>query len=211
MANPCKSKEEIAYEAIKHALRALRKRHLNEEGAHAPALSTPMASQGSKWKEKAKCLEVELLQCYKSQSQASEKLVAEIAESRASKALVQEKEIAIIYLQKELTEMRDQLSQSKMDLEEKIKALEVAVTENTELRAQLEQMSARTKNAEAENKTLVDRLMLEKMKEAEHLNEVNQLYDDMIVQLKVSDLEKLAREQVDGVVRQSEEGGANFF
>lgn len=48
MENPCKSKEEIANDAIKQALRALRKRHLNEEGAHAPAftaLSGPIASQ----------------------------------------------------------------------------------------------------------------------------------------------------------------------
>lgn len=48
MANPRKSKEEIANEAIKSALRALRKRHLNEEGAHTPAfdaLSRPIVSQ----------------------------------------------------------------------------------------------------------------------------------------------------------------------
>lgn len=31
--------EEVAIEAIKHALKALRKRHLLEEGAHAPALA----------------------------------------------------------------------------------------------------------------------------------------------------------------------------
>lgn len=40
--------EEIAVEAIKHSLRALKKRHLLEEGAHSPAfsaLSRPMLSQ----------------------------------------------------------------------------------------------------------------------------------------------------------------------
>lgn len=43
-----RSQDEIAMEAIKHALRALRKRHLLEEGAHAPAfiaLSRPLVSQ----------------------------------------------------------------------------------------------------------------------------------------------------------------------
>lgn len=48
MANPCKSKEEFANEAIKRALRSLRKRHLSEEGAHASAfaaLSRPIVSQ----------------------------------------------------------------------------------------------------------------------------------------------------------------------
>lgn len=47
-------------------------------------------------------------------------------------------------------------------------------------------------------------MMLEKMKNAEQLNEANQLYDDMIKQLKASGLEKLARQQIDGIVRQSE-------
>lgn len=44
----CRSQEEIAREAIKHALKALRKRHLLEEGAHAPAfiaLARPIAHQ----------------------------------------------------------------------------------------------------------------------------------------------------------------------
>lgn len=39
---------DAAMEAIKHALRALRKRHLVEEGAHSPAiiaLSRPIVSQ----------------------------------------------------------------------------------------------------------------------------------------------------------------------
>ncbi|XP_057435453.1 autophagy-related protein 16-like isoform X2 [Lotus japonicus] len=213
MENPCKSKEEIANDAIKQALRALRKRHLNEEGAHAlafAALSGPIASQGSEWKEKAESLEVELQQCYKAQSRVSEQLVVEIAESRALKSLIQEKETAMVDLQKELAEVRDDCSHLKMDLEEKTKALELIISENAELKAQLEQITIRAKNAEAENKTLVDRFMLEKMKDAERLNEVNQLYDDMIKRLKASGLEKLARQQVDGIVRQSEEG-ADFF
>lgn len=43
-----RSQDEIAREAIKHALKALRKRHLLEEGAHGPAfiaLSRPILSQ----------------------------------------------------------------------------------------------------------------------------------------------------------------------
>ena len=60
----------------------------------------------------------------------------------------------------------------KADLEEKIKALELVVSENEEIRAQLEQMTIKAKNAEAENKVLVDRWMLEKMKDADRLNEV---------------------------------------
>ncbi|TKY55287.1 tipD protein [Spatholobus suberectus] len=213
MAKAGKSQEEVASEAIKHALKALRKRHLLEEAAHTPAvlaLSRPIASQGSEWKEKAENLQVELQQCYKAQSRLSEQLVVEVAESRASKALVQEKENAVADLQKELTELRDECSQLKLDLEEKVKSLEVVVSENSELKAQLEQMTTKANKAEAENKMLIDRWMLEKMKDAERLNEANALYEDMVEKLKASGLEQLARQQVDGIVRQSEEG-AEFF
>lgn len=49
------SQEEIGLEAIKQALKALKKRHLLEEGAHAPAfiaLSRPIISQSGKRKQK---------------------------------------------------------------------------------------------------------------------------------------------------------------
>lgn len=65
-----------------------------------------MMSKGSEWKEKAENLELELQQCYKAQSRLSEQLVVEVAESRASKALLQEKEAAISNLQSELTQTR---------------------------------------------------------------------------------------------------------
>ncbi|OIW18309.1 hypothetical protein TanjilG_31449 [Lupinus angustifolius] len=214
MAKASMSHEEIANEAIKHALKALKKRHLLEEAAHAPAfeaLSRPFISQGSEWKEKAENLQVELQQCYKVQSRLSEQLVVEVADSRVSKALVQEKETAIADMQKELTEVREESSQLNLDLEQKIKELEVVVSENSELKAQLGKMTSIAKNAEAENKMLTDRWMLEKMKDAERLNEANALYEDMIQRLRASGLEQLAKQQVDGIVRRSEEGAELFL
>lgn len=77
---------------------------------------------------------------------------------------------------------RDECSQLKEDLEEKIKALELVLSENQELRAQLEEMTIKAKNAEAENKMLIDRWMLQKMQDAERLNEV--LYIIVIVVIK---------------------------
>ncbi|XP_039022567.1 autophagy-related protein 16-like [Hibiscus syriacus] len=207
------SQEEVARRAIKHALKALKKRHLVEEGAHAPAyiaLSRPIISQSSEWKEKAENLEMELQQCYKAQSRLSEQLVVEVAECRALKASLQEKETAMAEMEMELTQTRDECSQLKVDLEEKVRALELVLSEREELKAQLQQLTIRATNAEAENKKLVDRWMLQKMQDAERLNEANALCEDMIEQLKVSGLEKLAREQVDGIVRRSEEG-AEFF
>ena len=67
---------------------------------------------------------------------------------------------------------RDECSQLKDDLVEKIKGLELIVSENQELRHQLTEMTTKAKDAEAENKMLVDRWMLQKMQDAERLNEV---------------------------------------
>lgn len=57
-------------------------------------------------------------------------------------------------------------------LDEKTKSLELVTSENEELKRQLEETSLKTKNAEAENKMLVDRWMFKKLQDAEHLNEV---------------------------------------
>ncbi|KAG5230251.1 transducin family protein [Salix suchowensis] len=207
------SQEEIGREAIKQALKALKKRHLLEERAHAPALialSRPIISQGSEWKEKAENLEAELQQCYKAQSLLSNQLVVEVAESRAAKTSLQEKEAAITDLQNEVTQIRDECDQLKEDLEQKIKALELVISENHALKMQLEEMTLKAKNAEAENKMLIDRWMLQKMQDAERLNEANALYEEMIDRLKASGLESLARQQVDGIVRRNEDGAEYF-
>lgn len=66
----------------------------------------PFFFQGSEWKEKAEKLELELQQCYKAQSRLSEQLVVEVAEGRAAKALIQEKETAVANLEKEVTQLR---------------------------------------------------------------------------------------------------------
>ncbi|KAJ6688270.1 AUTOPHAGY-RELATED 16 ISOFORM F [Salix koriyanagi] len=207
------SQEEIGREAIKQALKALKKRHLLEERAHAPALialSRPIISQGSEWKEKAENLEAELQQCYKAQSLLSNQLVVEVAESRAAKTSLQEKEAAITDFQNEVTQIRDECDQLKEDLEQKIKALELVISENHALKTQLEEMTLKAKNAEAENKMLIDRWMLQKMQDAERLNEANALYEEMIDRLKASGLESLARQQVDGIVRRNEDGAEYF-
>ena len=68
--------------------------------------TTELIVKGSEWKEKAENLELELQQCYKAQSRLSDQLVVEVAESRASKALLQEKEATISDLQEKLTQTR---------------------------------------------------------------------------------------------------------
>ncbi|KAK4753007.1 hypothetical protein SAY87_021805 [Trapa incisa] len=205
--------EEAAKAAIKHALRALRKRHLLEEGAHAAALtalSRPFVAQGLEWKEKVERLEVELQQCYKAQSRLAEQLGTEVSESRSLKGSIQEKDLAIENLERTLTETRDECSRLTTELEKKTKAVELLLSENVEIKGQLEEMTLKAKRAEAENKILIDRWMLQKMQDAERLNEANALYEDMMERLKAKGLESLARQQVDGVVRRCEEGAEHF-
>lgn len=156
--------------------------------------------KGTEWKDKAETLETELQQCYKTQARLSEQLVVEVAESRASKALVQEKEALIPSLENELSLARfsfftsrklllkyckvfsrllelhlccrDECYRLTALLEEKTKALELLISENKELRVQYEEMRAKANNAEAENKALVDRWNIQKMEDSERLNEV---------------------------------------
>lgn len=66
----------------------------------------------------------------------------------------------------------DECSELKKQLDEKTKGLELLTSENHELKRQLEETSKKAKDAEAENKMLVDRWMLQKMQDAERLNEV---------------------------------------
>lgn len=72
--------------------------------------------QGSEWKEKTEKLELELQQCYKAQSRLSEQLVIEVAESRTSKASLQDKELLINDLDKDLSQTRSDLFSSDCKL-----------------------------------------------------------------------------------------------
>lgn len=67
---------------------------------------------------------------------------------------------------------RDECSGLAAALEEKTKALELLISEHQEVKGQLEAATLKAENALAENKMLIDRWMLEKMKDAERLNEV---------------------------------------
>ncbi|KAF2539882.1 hypothetical protein F2Q68_00021099 [Brassica cretica] len=166
--------------------------------------------QGSEWKEKTEKLEIELQQCYKAQSRLSDQLVIEVAESRTSKASLQDKELLINDLEKDLSQTREECTRLQEELEEKTKTLDLLITENKEVRSQLEEMTNRAQKAESENKMLIDRWMLQKMQDAERLNEANALYEEMLAKLKANGLENLARQQVDGIVRRNEDGTDHF-
>ena len=68
---------------------------------------------------------------------------------------------------------RDENSQLKKDLEKKTKALDLLISENKSVKAQLEEVMLKLKDAEAENRKLIDRRMLEKMKDAKKLNKIS--------------------------------------
>lgn len=68
---------------------------------------------------------------------------------------------------------REQCTQLQEELEDKTKTLDLLISENKEVRSQLEEMTNRVQKAETENKMLIDRWMLQKMQDAERLNEVH--------------------------------------
>lgn len=68
---------------------------------------------------------------------------------------------------------REECTQLQEELEEKTKTVDVLIAENQEIRSQLEEMTSRVQKAESENKMLIDRWMLQKMQDAERLNEVH--------------------------------------
>ncbi|XP_074294692.1 autophagy-related protein 16-like [Silene latifolia] len=217
MAMINKSKEEElddkARKAINDCLWQLKQRRKFEEGAFVDlinAQSRPFVDQGTEWKEKAEKLELELQQCYKAQSRLSSQLVEEVADGRAAKASIQEKDTLIADLEKEVALLGDECSKLKALLEEKTQGVELLTSENEDLKARLEEMTVKLKAAEAENKMLIDRWMLQKMQDAERLNEVNALYKEMQDEVKARSIQQLACMQVDGVVRQSEEGAEYF-
>lgn len=106
--------------------------------------------------------------------------------------------------------MRDECSRLAALLEEKTEALELLISEHQDLKEQLEATILRADNAEAENKTLIDRWLVEKMKDAERMNEANVIYENMLDHMKGNNIQQIARQQVDGVVRQSEEGAEYY-
>lgn len=68
---------------------------------------------------------------------------------------------------------REECSRLKEALEEKIKALDLVISDNQILKEELKEATVRARNVEAENKILIDRWMLQKMQDAERLNEVS--------------------------------------
>eukprot|EP00249_Psilotum_nudum_P002541 c15631_g1_i1 orf=223-1749(-) len=199
--------------AIQHACRALRQRHALEEGAHAPALlalSQSLSCQGKGLQEKVDSLQQELMQCYRAQTQLSEQLVQEVTSSKVLRSQQSESNRLIGELQAELLAIRERLIQLEVEVERKSSALEIAIQENIVLHQQHDELEVNLKKAEAENKLLVDRWMLQKMQDAERLNEANAMYEDMMERLKASRLEDLAKQQVDGVVRLSESGAEDY-
>lgn len=68
--------------------------------------------------------------------------------------------------------LSEENTQLKEDLQDKTRAVDLLIAENQSLKSQLDDALDKLRAAEAENKNLIDRWMLEKMKDAEKLNEV---------------------------------------
>ncbi|KAL4584856.1 hypothetical protein LXL04_009466 [Taraxacum kok-saghyz] len=74
----------------------------------------------------------------------------------------------------------DECSRLTSLLDENTKAIKLLIGENHDLKTKYEDIRAKATYVESENKTLTDRWKAQKLKESEHLNEVNALYEDIL-------------------------------
>ncbi|CAM6129229.1 unnamed protein product [Calypogeia fissa] len=201
--------EERMKAAVIEACRALRRRHKLEEGAHGPAvaaLAMVASSRGVELQTKVEGLQQELTQSYRAHAEAREQLVTTLTASQGFHSQLAEKEALIADLQEKLVTLRSRVEELESVSGNQEKALDVAEHERTNLKLQVEELEAKLSKAQTDNKMLLDRIMQQKLQDAERLNEANAMYEDMMERLKATRLDELAKQQVDGIVRQSEAG-----
>lgn len=207
--------EDRASLAIREACRSLRRRHLAEEGAHGPAFSALSArfnsnSQSAELQSKVDSLQQELMQSYRAHAQVSEHLVEEVQSAQSLKTQLAKEEGQVAHLQSQVADYQTNLAKCQSELEEKIRAVDIADNERLSLRKRVEELEQELSTTVADNKYLVDRWMLLKMQESERMNEANAMYADMLERQKAGRLQELARQQVDGIVRNAELGADRY-
>ncbi len=93
-----------------------------------------------------------------------------------------------------LKNLRESCANLESELKTALKAAEIAGEEAEARKEDKISAIARVEKLEKENQQLVERVMEMKMKEAEKMNEINELYEDLQRQKKASELKSIANE-----------------
>jgi autophagy-related protein 16 len=133
-------------------------------------------------------LQAELAASYKQHADSSQQVIAakeKVAEAEAEVAATKE---ALAFAERERDEARARGSTLEAELELSRAAAEAAATEAEARLAGRDEALARAEKLEAENANLVERIMEMKMQEAEKMNEINDLYEDLRRQKKEGEM-----------------------
>ena len=177
----------------------------------AAAKGTAVKDQSARISE----LQTELAASYKQHAESSQQVIAaKEQQAKAEQELVTAKD-ALAVAERERDEARERGSELEAALEESRTAAAATSEAEARLSARNEAV-AKAEAMEAENASLVERLMQLKMAEAEKMNEINDLYDNLQRQKKsaemramASDLSAASAESMSSLT--GAVGGANAF
>ena len=178
----------------------------------AAAKGTAVKDQSARISE----LQTELAASYKQHAESSQQVIAaKEQQAKAEQELVTAKD-ALAVAERERDEARERGSELEAALEESRTAAAAATSEAEARLSARNEAVAKAEAMEAENASLVERLMQLKMAEAEKINEINDLYDNLQRQKKsaemramASDLSAASAESMSSLT--GAVGGANAF
>lgn len=178
----------------------------------AAAKGTAVKDQSARISE----LQTELAASYKQHAESSQQVIAaKEQQAKAEQELVTAKG-ALAVAERERDEARERGSELEAALEESRTAAAAATSEAEARLSARNEAVAKAEAMEAENASLVERLMQLKMAEAEKINEINDLYDNLQRQKKsaemramASDLSAASAESMSSLT--GAVGGANAF
>lgn len=178
----------------------------------AAAKGTAVKDQSARISE----LQTELAASYKQHAESSQQVIAaKEQQAKAEQELVTAKG-ALAVAERERDEARERGSELEAALEESRTAAAAATSEAEARLSARNEAVAKAEAMKAENASLVERLMQLKMAEAEKMNEINDLYDNLQRQKKsaemramASDLSAASAESMSSLT--GAVGGANAF
>jgi autophagy-related protein 16 len=178
----------------------------------AAAKGTAVKDQSARISE----LQTELAASYKQHAESSQQVIAaKEQQAKAEQELVTAKD-ALAVAERERDEAHERGSELEAALEESRTAAAAATSEAEARLSARNEAVAKAEAMKAENASLVERLMQLKMAEAEKMNEINDLYDNLQRQKKsaemramASDLSAASAESMSSLT--GAVGGANAF
>ncbi|GBG83408.1 hypothetical protein CBR_g37122 [Chara braunii] len=138
---------------------------------------------------KVAALQQDLGQSYKASAEVSQQLVQASSLAQSLREELEEKKKVVVNLQESRAVADAKVDYLEGALKEKTNAVELASMEAEAAVRERIEVEEKLRIAEAENRSFVDKLMEFKLKEAEKINELNAMYEDMVKQFQRTQLQ----------------------